>query len=120
MAKEKIKVPSEAEEQKAFCKWLDEQGIKHFATAMGVWLQKPNPVYINSLKTRGFKAGVPDLCILLDNGVTVFIEMKRRKGGTVSQKQKEWAKWLKEHGYPVEVCRGALEAIRFMRSVRGK
>ena len=77
MAKVKEIIPSEAEEQKAFCDWLDGQGIHYFATAMGVWFSKPNPRYIQSLKQRGFKAGVPDLCILLDNPIVTGKQIGR-------------------------------------------
>lgn len=112
-------IPTEAEEQKAFCEWLNKMGIRHFATSMGVWFGKTNFRYINSLKQRGFESGVPDIVILLDNGVTAFVELKRRKGGEIREKQKEWIGWLKEHGYPVKVCYGALEAMRFVLALKG-
>lgn len=114
--------PTEATEQKALCKWLREHNIKHFSTSMGVWFGKTNYTYINSLKSRGFESGVPDIVILLDNGVTAFIELKKRDGKmyNVRPSQKEWIKWLEEHGYPVRVCFGCIEAIKFVLELLGK
>lgn len=116
----KILVPSEAQEQKALCQWLDKQNIRYFATAMGVWFGKPNPAYINSLKQRGFKNGVPDLVLLFDNGVTAFIELKKQKGGKVSEAQKQWIGWLQAHEFPAKVCNGAREAIKFIIEIKGQ
>lgn len=118
---EKNLIPTEAVEQKALCEWLRRKGIRHFATSMGVWFGKKNFRYIASLKSRGFEVGVPDLVILLDNGVTAFIELKRRdkKESVVRDSQKEWIEWLEKHGYPVRVCYGAVEAIRFILELTG-
>lgn len=44
-------------------------------------------------------AGVPDRIILLPNGVVMFAELKRPKGGKVSPRQKWWAKELKRMGF---------------------
>lgn len=120
-AKAKVKAPTEAVEQKALCEWLTKMGIKHFATSMGVWFGKTNYKYINSLKTRGFESGVPDIVILLDNGVTAFIELKRRNGrpSDIRPVQKEWIKWLEEHGYPVKVCYGCIDAMKFVIQLKG-
>lgn len=116
------KIPTEAEEQKALCKWLREHNIKHFSTAMGVWFGKTNYRYIMSLKSRGFEAGVPDLVLLFDNGVTAFIELKRREksASNVRPCQEEWIKWLLEHGYPAKICYGAEEAVLFVKSIIGE
>lgn len=118
---EKKRIPTEAMEQKALCEWLRKKGIKHFSTSMGVWFGKKNFRYIASLKTRGFEVGVPDLVILLDNGVTAFIELKRREKSVsnVRESQKEWIEWLEKHGYPVRVCYGAVEAIKFILELTG-
>lgn len=68
------------------------------------------------LKAQGVKAGVPDLCLPVPRGGYhgLYIEMKRREHGTVSEHQKKWLKALHEQGYCVSVCRGADEAIRLI------
>jgi hypothetical protein len=83
------------------------------------------------LKKTGVKRGVPDLCFPFPMPVTtldytrrktglvcysgnmypgLFIEMKRTRGGSVSQEQKNWIDTLKTRGYRVEVCKGFMEA----------
>ncbi len=115
-------IPTEAEEQKALCEWLRKKGIRHFSTSMGVWFGKKNFRYIASLKARGFEVGVPDLVILLGNGITAFIELKRREKtkSQLRESQREWIKWLNENGYPARVCYGAIEGIRFITELIGK
>lgn len=46
----------------------------------------------------------------------VKIEMKRRKGGTVSPEQKEWGKIYEMADIPCKVCKGADEAVEFVQS----
>ena len=66
-----------------------------------------------ALKKQGVKRGVPDMCLpVARNGYHgLYIELKRQKGGTVSETQKEWIAALAEQGYKAVVCRGADEAI---------
>ena len=65
------------------------------------------------LKKQGVKRGVPDMCLPVPRGVFngLYIELKRVKGGTVSDEQREWIAALAEQGYKAVVCRGAEEAI---------
>lgn len=65
-------------------------------------------------KRLGVKSGVPDYIICLPDRL-LFIEMKREKGGTLSQAQKEWIRAL--DGIPnvcAAVCRGFDEARVFI------
>lgn len=54
----------------------------------------------------GLRGGFPDL-IVLHNGHAVFIEVKRRRGGTVSQKQKAAHRDIEMNGFEVHVMRGS-------------
>lgn len=65
------------------------------------------------LKRTGVKAGVPDLCLpVARNGKHgLYIEMKRKEGGRLSDYQKQWIERLSEQGYETAVCKGADEAI---------
>lgn len=48
---------------------------------------------------------MPDLCLPVTfHGLC--IEMKRRPGGQISAKQKEWLSKLAEQGYKTAVCKG--------------
>lgn len=63
-------------------------------------------------KLMGVKAGVCDffLAIPLKGYAGLWIELKRRSGGTVSEKQKNWIKLMQSVGYRAEVCYGWDEA----------
>lgn len=56
--------------------------------------------------SQGVLPGFPDL-ILLYNGHTVCIEVKRKKGGVVSAKQKAVHRQLEMNGFEVHVMRGS-------------
>ena len=55
------------------------------------------------LKAEGVSRGVPDLFI---PELKLFIEMKRIKGGVISQDQKDWKNYLETNGYKVLICNG--------------
>ena len=112
-------IPLEKDEQKAFCKWLKENKIGHFATGLGVKLEQ-GVKYIASLKAQGHYSGIPDVAVLLGNGKMCFVELKRQKGGVVSEEQKKWIDYLNNNGYPSKVCKGCNEAIEFVESLRSE
>ena len=70
-----------------------------------------------ALKAQGVKSGVPDMCLPVARGEYhgLYIELKRQRGGTVSDNQKEWITALTGQGYKAEVCRGAEEAIKVIK-----
>ena len=65
------------------------------------------------LKKEGVRRGVPDMFLALPRGGWhgLFIEMKRRRGGTVSAEQKAYIAELRAAGYIAEVCRGCDDAF---------
>ena len=67
-----------------------------------------HPVTAAKLKAEGVRAGVPDLCLPVPRGTYagMYIELKRRKGGTVSAEQRVWMEELTQQRYRVEVCKG--------------
>lgn len=73
------------------------------------------------MKAEGLKSGVPDIFLPVPRGEWhgLFIEMKRTKGGTVSDCQKLWLHDLRKQGYLTEVCRGWEEAARRIKSYLG-
>jgi len=66
-------------------------GHRHKVTAM-------------KMKMEGQSKGFPDLFI---PELKLFIEMKRQKGGVLSQDQKDWIAYLNTIGYDAHVCKGA-------------
>ena len=113
-AKKKSDIPLEKDEQKRLCKWLKENKIGHFATGLGVKLGL-DVKYVASLKSQGHYSGIPDLVVLLGNGKMCFVELKRQKGGVVSEEQKKWIDYLNNNGYPAKVCKGCNEAIEWIK-----
>lgn len=64
------------------------------------------------LKAQGVKRGVPDICLPVARGGKhgLYIELKRQRGGRVSEDQRMWLDELDKQGYAVAVCRGWQEA----------
>lgn len=64
------------------------------------------------LKAEGVKAGVPDISLPYPTRKHhgLFIEMKRKQGGRVSDEQKIWLEYLNKVGYLAVVCKGYEQA----------
>lgn len=116
-AKKKTDIPLEKDEQKRLCKWLKDNKIGHWANGLGVKLDY-DVKYIASLKSQGHYPGIVDMTILLGNGKVCYVELKRQKGGRISEEQKKWIDYLNKNGYPAKVCNGCDEAIEFIESLR--
>ena len=73
-----------------------------------------NPIEGRHLKEQGVKAGVPDvfLPVARKGCHGLFIEMKRAKGGVLSQFQRDYIEALMKEGYSCAVCHGFDEAKR--------
>ena len=73
-----------------------------------------NVITAANLKAEGVRAGIPDLFLAVPRGGFggLFIEMKKQKGGRVSDKQKTALSILEEQGYMAVVARGWSEARR--------
>ena len=100
-------IPTEHQEQVAFCQWLDYKKLHYFAIPNG---SNKSKAAQRAFKAEGLKSGVPDMVCLLPNKI-IFVEMKRRKGGTVSPEQKEWNKILNGFEYAeAHICKGFEEA----------
>lgn len=112
--------PLESFEQETFCHWLRANGITFSSipnsTFTTSWIQK------RKNKQQGLNAGLPDLLLIVpckDNKKRlVFIEMKRKKGGVVSESQKQWIEALNNcNEVGAYVCRGADEAIKKVEEI---
>ena len=107
---------SEYDEQKILVKWLRDNKIKCASSGNGFALNtQDNVMYMAKLKASGLSKGFPDLEVFIGNGKSLYIEMKRKKGGVVSEEQKKWITWLNDNGYSAKVCHGADEAIEYVR-----
>lgn len=111
---------SEAKEQAEFVQWCREQGHKVCATAQSTYTTSWKAINLNT--TLGVVKGLPDVIVVVNEKyrankkpLLVFVEMKRRFGGTVSKEQKEWIAILgKCPGVKARVCRGAFDAVEYI------
>lgn len=103
-----LPLPSEHAEQSAFINWFRWKypTVRIFAIPNGGWR---NPATAKLLKAEGVVKGVPDLCI---PAWGLWLEMKKRKGGTVSPEQKDWIEYLNGCKYRAVVCNGMDEAMK--------
>lgn len=116
--------PLEDDECIAFSDWLKAKNIPAAHIANESRSSSKNAMIRGAkLKRMGQSKGVWDYEVFIPvKGITgrvdcyelVKIEMKRRKGGTVSAEQKQWGKIYELAGIPCKVCKGADEAIRFV------
>lgn len=113
-AKKKTDIPLEKDEQKRLCKWLKDNKIGHWANGLGVKLDY-DVKYISSLRSQGHYPGIVDMTILLPKGRAIFLELKRVKGGVVSEQQEKWISYLQSLDYPTKVCYGADDAIKWIK-----
>ena len=74
---------------------------------------KRNVVTAKLLKDEGVRAGIPDVFLAVPRGCFhgLFIEMKKRNGGVVSDFQKSMIERLNDQGYKVVICHGAEAAV---------
>jgi len=107
-------VPTEHQEQCVVIRWAD----LHPDPRLKLLYAIPNGARTSigtarKLKAEGLRAGVPDLClpVPVGNYHGLYIELKRQKGGVVSQEQRDWHWALEDLGHRVVVCRGAEPAI---------
>lgn len=107
----KNSTPLEFAEQKSLVKWLDLQHphILYCASAGGM---RTSQGTASKMKASGYKKGFPDLFIYEPRSRYhgLAIEMKRKKGGEVSEEQEKWIDGLNSRGYLAYVCYGFDEA----------
>ena len=121
--------PTEAQEQSSLFYWAKLQTGKYPELALMYHIPNGgsrNAIEAHNLKLQGVKPGVPDICLPVARGQYhgLYIELKRRKGGKVSQEQKEWLDALREQGYKAEIAWGWEDArnmiIEYLKEGKNK
>lgn len=115
---------SEAEEQKIFVQWCQiNKIIVHHSPNEGAG-GRNGAIRGARMKKLGTSKGFWDLILFVPiKGITgeidayqqIMIEMKAKKGGRVSPEQKGWAVIYETAGIPCKICKGANEAIEFVK-----
>jgi hypothetical protein len=100
------RIPTEHEEQREVVKWFRQthKGVRIFAIPNG---GQRSIAAAARLKVEGVSAGVPDLHV---PAWSLWIEMKRSKGGSVSAEQKDWIAYLEGVKHSCIVGKGADDA----------
>ena len=118
--------PLEAQEQETVIQWAEWNQCKWpelrllYAIPNGGYRLKREAA---RLKAQGVKAGVPDLHLPVARGGahSLYIELKRRRGGKLSMDQSQWIEDLMAEGNECAVCAGADAAIEIItRYLEGK
>lgn len=99
---------TEHEEQREFVSWFRQTfpGTRIFAIPNG---GQRSITTAAKLKAEGVCRGVPDLFI---PAWSLWVEMKRQKGGVLSEDQKDWLEYLKFNQYSCLVAKGCEDAKR--------
>lgn len=108
-------IPSESAEQQHLFQWARMMSGAHPELALMYKITnegKRSRINGARMVAEGMKKGVPDICLPVPRGDKhgLYIEMKRRKGGSVSADQLKWLDNLMRQGYECHVCRGCEEA----------
>jgi len=116
---------TEAQIQRAVANVLDRLGV--------CWCHVPNEGKRNKiagsmLRAAGLKSGVPDVLIFepapnMPTARGVAIELKRTKGGRLSEHQKKWLDTLSRLGWHTAVCKGydaVISELEHLGFIKGK
>ncbi|MEE0060376.1 MAG: hypothetical protein UE295_06065 [Acutalibacteraceae bacterium] len=116
--------PYEDEEAIVFHNWLEYNHIPHNHRPNETGGKGAMARRNMKMKAMGMSAGAWDYEIFVPLGEGKYkqleVELKRRKRGVVSENQKKWEKIYEGAGIPHEVCKGADEAIEYVKQFMPK
>ena len=114
-------IPREDDEQRVVVQWAEMSTANY--PDVDLLYHIPNGGYRNGreaarFRRMGVRAGMPDLHLPVAKGIyhSLYIELKRTKGGRVSEAQARMMKKLQKAGNLVVVCYGAEDAIKTIMS----
>ena len=112
-----LPLPTESIEQQRLFQWAILQSGKYPALLKMYHIPnggKRSKTEAARFKAEGVKPGMPDVHLPTARGKyhSLYIEMKRQRGGRLSQDQKDRIDELREEGNKVVVCMGWEEAAR--------
>lgn len=110
--------------QKAIVENLRWNGIRVVETDVMSGLmfldKRPSTRYsfINHHKAMGWSKGVPDLILALNNGETLWVELKDGNNNDTTDEQEYWLLKLREIGHNAVVWRSQKDADDFIKSYK--
>ena len=113
-------LPTEGTEQQALFDWAAYQKRKYPELECMYHIPnegKRSPQAGAKLKRMGLSPGVPDICLPVARGgySALYIELKRTKGGNLSDKQRAWLGRLNKWGCLAVRCDGWEQAKRVIK-----
>ena len=103
--------PTESTEQRMLFTWARLQAGRY--PELGLLYHIPNEgkrsnIMGARMRAEGMRSGVPDVCLPVARGgfSGLYIELKRQRGGRVSENQQAWIDALRRAGNRAEVCKG--------------
>lgn len=113
----RMPVPSEEQEQRVVVRWLELHGVLFCHVPNGGSRRRVEAAIFRGL---GVQPGVPDLLIFdpppaAPDRRGTALEMKRRKGGRLTDLQRRWLEALQARGWYAAVCHGADEALAVLQ-----
>ena len=128
--KNKNPTPTEHEEQAALITWWNMYAkARHMPNFLLMAIPnggKRTTTTGARLHAEGVRAGIPDLFLAIARGEWhgLWLEMKRKRGGFVTDFQREAMQALEAQGFACVVCRGFTEAqeaiVKYLRPLREK
>lgn len=116
MAKIKVIVPSEDQEQIAFVDYLEIRGLKF--TAIPNHTYNPHPSQQRKNYLLGLRKGLCDMVVILPGIGLAFVEMKRLRDSTTSIEQHEWIAALNAlPATEARICKGCDAAVAFIEEL---
>lgn len=116
MSKNTMPVPTESTEQIWLFEWAGQMAVLRWPE-LDLMYHIPNEgkrtrATGGRMRAEGLKRGIPDVCLPVPrcgyHGL--YIEMKRQRGGKLTEEQADKIPRLRAQGYCVEVCKGFHEA----------
>ncbi len=113
IAAKKRRKHEEQDEQIKLATWLKKRGILFTASANGVACHRFERM---KLARMGVSAGFPDILIPIarKGSNSLYIELKKRRGGSLSDEQAFWLEQLNKEGHRALRADGADEAIKIV------
>lgn len=112
-------VPKEEQEQRWLLDWVKLNAAAH--PELALFYHIPNEGKRSErqgyeLKRQGMRPGFPDNCLPVPRGPygALYIELKRTKGGRVSDDQRWWLEALNQAGNAAVVCYGWEHAVTYI------
>lgn len=107
-----LPVPTESTEQIWLFEWAAQMAVLRWPE-LDLMYHVPNEgkrtrATGGRMRAEGLKRGIPDVCLPVPrcgyHGL--YIEMKRQRGGKVTEEQADKISKLRAQGYRVEICKG--------------